>query len=295
MSSPCRALLVEAFTGAPLGGNGAAVVLLEQPAKASWMQQLAGSLKQSETAFLWRDEAGQWFLRWFTPSCEVALCGHATLASTLALARWNLLEAGQCIQLGSRSGALTVSLVENHPGAASIDLPSEPLQPLSPPAELAGLLGGELEGYWASELGYRVALVPSSLKLQQLANPSEHLPAADRQGLVVMQALSPSTAVMLLEQPCDYQLRFFAPGLGLPEDPVTGSAHALVAPWWAQRLGRRTVRGWQPSARSGGMLCEVLTPTAVRLTGTGHCLWDGTLDAGSAGQDRSGWQVCRLD
>lgn len=295
MSSPCRALLVEAFTGAPLGGNGAAVVLLEQPAEASWMQQLAGSLKQSETAFLWRDEAGQWLLRWFTPSCEVALCGHATLAATLALSGWNLLEAGQRVQFGSRSGALTVSLLENHSAAASIDLPSEPLQTLTPPGELAALLGGELEAYWASELGYRVALVPSTFQLQELENPSEHLRGPDRQGLVVMQALSPPSAVTLFEQPCDYQLRFFAPGLGLPEDPVTGSAHALVAPWWAQKLGRPTVRGWQASARSGGMLCEVLTPTAVRLTGTGHCLWDGTLDAGSAGHDRHGWQVCRLD
>ncbi len=290
-----RALLVEAFSSAPLGGNGAGVVLLEQPASASWMQQIAASLKQSETAFLWRNPTGQWLLRWFTPSCEVPLCGHATLAATLALARWCLLEPGQLMPFASRSGALTVGLVEAHPGAACLTLPSEPLQPMATPGTLAAALGCQPEGYWGSQLGYRVALVPAAFNLEQLDNPSEQLSGQDRQGLVVMQALSPQSDVIVLGERGDYQLRFFAPGLGLAEDPVTGSAHALVAPWWAQQLGRTRVIGWQPSPRSGGMLCEVLSPKAVRLTGTGHCLWDGTLDAGFCGDDPSGWEVCRLD
>ena len=88
------AVLVEAFTSEPLQGNGAAVVRLRQPAEAAWMQRLAGSFKQSETAFLYRDERDRWRLRWFTPTCEVELCGHATLAATLALAHWGELARG---------------------------------------------------------------------------------------------------------------------------------------------------------------------------------------------------------
>ena len=100
-----RAFLIEAFAAGPLQGNGAAVVKLTQAARSEWMQALAGSLQQSETAFLWRNPAGQWCLRWFTPTCEVPLCGHATLASTLALQRWGQLRAGEELVLASRSGA----------------------------------------------------------------------------------------------------------------------------------------------------------------------------------------------
>lgn len=293
MTTTCRALLVEAFSAGPLGGNGAAVVLLEQPASARWMQSLAASLKQSETAFLWQTSEGQWSLRWFTPSCEVALCGHATLASTLALSHWGLLAPGTSLAFASRSGPLAVGLCHERSGMASIELPSEPLQPLGCPESLAVLLGSEPLAYWGSELGYRVVLVNPGLDLPALPNPSDQLMGADRQGLVVMQAMATTSNQTLLGRRCDYQLRFFAPGLGLREDPVTGSAHALVAPWWSRQLGRSSVVGWQPSARSGGMLCEVLTPTSVRLTGTGHCLWDGTIDAGASGCDPSGWQVCK--
>ena len=94
------------------------------------------------------------------------------------------------------------------------------------------------------------------------------------------------------KQPCDYQLRFFAPGLGIDEDPVTGSAHALVAPWWMERLQRPVVRGWQASSRRGGMLCEAASPGFVRLSGTGHLLWDGQIHAPGCGHDAPGWRVC---
>ena len=133
-SLSCPALLVEAFTAMPCGGNGAAVVLLEQPLAASAMQALARSLNQSETAFLHR-HAGGWLLRWFTPTCEVPLCGHATLAATLALGHWGLLRPGETTTLLSRSGPLVVEL-QTRPGTASIVLPSSPLIPASPSEEL---------------------------------------------------------------------------------------------------------------------------------------------------------------
>ncbi|MFM7651520.1 MAG: PhzF family phenazine biosynthesis protein [Vulcanococcus sp.] len=292
--NPLRSVLIEAFATGPLQGNGAAVVLLEQPATAAWMQALATSFRQSETAFLWRRSEDDWCLRWFTPSCEVPLCGHATLAATLALGHWQALPAGVERCLASRSGALRVCLQGT--GAASLELPGGGLEPLPVPSDLSTGLGIPIERYWGSALGYRVAMVADSVDLAALPSPATLLRGQDRQGLVLMQGAPTSLAaqgITVLGQVPDYQLRFFAPGLGIEEDPVTGSAHALVAPWWMERLGRNAVRGWQCSARRGGMLCEQATAGQVRLSGTGHLLWDGLITAGPSGSDADGWQVCR--
>ena len=294
MGSLWPAVLVEAFAAAPLQGNGAAVVLLEQPASAAWMQAVAASLQQSETAFLHRNDAGVWRLRWFTPSCEVPLCGHATLAATVGLAHWGRLAPGQPLQLASRSGALAVALLEpplpSGACTASLVLPSSGMEPEPVPADLAQLIGAEVLAYWTSPLGYCVALIAEDVALAALPNPAAELRGPQRQGLVVMQSIA-AGLVPLLGGSCDYQLRFFAPGLGIPEDPVTGSAHALVAPWWMQRLGRPQVRGWQASARRGGMLCESAGSGLVRLTGVGQLLWDGRINASGAGFDPSGWDA----
>jgi predicted PhzF superfamily epimerase YddE/YHI9 len=287
----CPVLLVKAFAAAPLQGNGAAVVRLAGPADAAWMQAVAASLNQSETAFLWQQPGGAWAIRWFTPSCEVRLCGHATLAACLALGHWQLLDGEAELCLASRSGGLTVRRLEQPAGAASLVLPTGVLQPLTAPDGLASLVGGVIEGYWGSELGYRVALLPPSVPLADLEPLAPRLNGADRNGLVLMQAATEGTPRCLGEA-SDYQLRFFAPGLGIDEDPVTGSAHALVAPWWMQQLGRRRVVGWQCSPRRGGMHCELARAGYVRLTGTGHLLWDGQLNAGGSGHDWVGWQNC---
>jgi predicted PhzF superfamily epimerase YddE/YHI9 len=290
ISHPVPAVLVEAFAAGPMQGNGAAVVLLEQPASATWMQALAASFKQSETAFLLALADGTWALRWFTPSCEVPLCGHATLAATLALGHWGRLQAGQTLELRSRSGGLPVSLLAGEaPQAASLVLPSGPLRAAPTPSYLEPLLGCRLEGYWSSGLGYRVALLPDHWPLASLGPIAQALQADDRGGLVLMQAWSEGEQLRVLDQCPDYQLRFFAPDLGIEEDPVTGSAHALVAPWWMLRLNRPKVVGWQPSGRRGGMICESPAPGFVRLTGTGHLLWDGHLNAGGMELDPQGW------
>lgn len=286
------ALLVEAFAAGPLQGNGAAVLLLSHPAGSAWMQAMAASLNQSETAFLWRRPDGVWALRWFTPSCEVPLCGHATLAATLALAHWGWLPEEAPLHLASRSGPLAVQRQPAWPMAASLVLPSSGLEPQPIPAYLPDLVAAEVLAYWSSPLGYRVLLLPEDVDLAAMPCLSEHLQAADRAGLVVMQAIAGPLPLCLGQRP-DYQLRFFAPGLGIAEDPVTGSAHALVAPWWMERTGRRVVAGWQCSPRRGGMLCEHERPGHVRLTGTGHLLWDGLIHAGGSGHDRRGWEICR--
>ena len=286
------ALLIEAFSAEPLQGNGAAVVLLDTPASSGWMQGLANSLRQSETAFLWRHPDGAWMLRWFTPSCEVPLCGHATLAAALGLHHWGRLPRATPLQFWTRSGALEVAVSGAQIPQVSLTLPSSGLidEP-EPPAYLGPLLNTAPLRYWSSPLGYRVVLVPPDMPLEQLSLPAGALHGEDRNGLVVMQAATALTPP-LADQPCDYQLRFFAPGLGIDEDPVTGSAHALVAPWWMQQLQRPSVRGWQASHRRGGMLCEAVQPGFVRLSGTGHLLWDGQIHAPGCGTDSHGWQVC---
>ena len=157
MREPLQAALVEAFAEAPLGGNGAGVVLLQEPAEPVWMQAVAARLQQSETAFLWIGADGEWRLRWFTPSCEVPLCGHATLASLLALGHWNLLQPGESLELWTRSGPLTVSLDDRAERSGSVVLPCGEMQTAPAPDALQVLLSERLgsgpTSFWTSSLG----------------------------------------------------------------------------------------------------------------------------------------------
>ena len=289
------ALLVEAFADGPCRGNGAAVVRLDQPMGEQALQAIARSLNQSETAFLLRQHH-HWCLRWFTPSCEVPLCGHATLAALLALGHWQQLAPGDATPLHSRSGPLVVVL---NPGGTSgqLVLPSAGLLPADPSPPLIRLLHERLgvgpQAYWGSDLGYRVALLPAGAPLQAMEGLAGALQGADRAGLVLMQACGADPAgspAAVLGRAADYQLRFFAPGLGIDEDPVTGSAHALVAPYWLQRLGARSVVGWQCSPRPGGMVCEAASSGMIRLSGTGHLLWNGTLRVHADGSGSEAWK-----
>ncbi len=296
-----QAVLIEAFSEGHGGGNGAAVVLLDHPVPTAWMQRLAGSLRQSETAFLLRLQ-NRWLLRWFTPSCEVPLCGHATLASLLALAHWQQLQPGESLDLWTRSGPLTVSLDRVDPRRGSMVLPSGALQEAPVPAALQTLLnrrlGSGAEAFWTSTLGYAVALLAPDADFATLGGLAAELPEPLRPGLVLMQPLSEATPVspsrpgQLDGLPLDFQLRFFAPGLGIAEDPVTGSAHALVAPWWQQRLGRDWVAGWQCSDRPGGMVSRATSSGMIRLFGSGHLLWDGTLLTEPQASSAAGGSPC---
>jgi PhzF family phenazine biosynthesis protein len=280
MTALVPAVLVEAFSEHPCSGNGAAVVGLPGPASAAAMQALARSFNQSETAFLLPCEGG-WLLRWFTPSCEVPLCGHATLAALRALAHWQELPDHGSTTFHTRSGPLPVQWQHN---LARISLPTAPLQPEAMPAALLTLLAEHLAseplGFWRSGLGYSVVLLPPQAPLADA--PAQALAQAlgpsEGSGLVLMQALDPGNAgPQVAGQRADYQLRFLAPALGIAEDPVTGSAHALVAPYWMEQLGRRQVVGWQCSSRPGGMRCEATSSGMIRLIGSGTVLWSGSL------------------
>jgi predicted PhzF superfamily epimerase YddE/YHI9 len=275
------AVLVEAFAERPCQGNGAAVVLLRDPLPEPLLQALARSFNQSETAFL-LPSAGRWLLRWFTPHCEVPLCGHATLAALLALGHWGLVQPGEALALISRSGSLPVRLHPSRASAGSLELPSGGLEPIDPPGDLVAWLSKLALPpplrYWRSQLGYRVALLSAAAPLEHLRLLPADLPAAEREGLVLMQQLSGEKRPRVQGLPADYQLRFLAPGLGIPEDPVTGSAHALVAPYWQAAVQRDRVVGWQCSDRPGGMLCEAASSGMIRLCGSGHLLWNGSVN-----------------
>ncbi|MFM7514183.1 MAG: PhzF family phenazine biosynthesis protein, partial [Cyanobium sp.] len=227
----CPAVLVEAFSASACGGNGAAVVLLEQPLAAAAMQAIARSLNQSETAFLLR-RGTEWLLRWFTPTCEVPLCGHATLAALLALGHWGEVPEGGRTVFHTRSGPLAVRLLPSVPTVASraplgeLELPRIPLEPHDPPPDLRDWLQERphlvAEACWRSPLDYTVVLLPPDAPLATLEGVDP--PETCRNGLVLMQALPApdQTAPEVAGQRADYQLRFFAPGLGIDEDPVTG-------------------------------------------------------------------------
>ena len=300
MTAPLPAVLIKAFGETFPQGNGAAVVLLDQPADPGWMQGVAAILNQSETAFLlpWPDplRAGaRWALRWFTPSCEVPLCGHATLAAALALLHWGALAPGSATQLQTRSGPLQVAVHGDSAGTAALVLPPSPLLPSHLPQELGPLLGVEPLQSWQSGLGYWVALLPSSPGLADLNGPllARSLGPELSQGLVLMQEFAGAgSRPTVLGERADYQLRFFAPGLGIEEDPVTGSAHGLVGPWWCERLGRSRVVGWQASKQGGGMVCEPLSSGMIHLTGQGHLVWDGVLTIGCAEVAPGEWRLC---
>ena len=281
-----QVLLVEAFADGPCRGNGAAVVRLDAPLADRMLQGLATSLNQSETAFLWRHD-GHWILRWFTPTKEVPLCGHATLAACVALGHWGLLEPLEPIHLFTRSGPLAVQLHQTATGplsTAQIELPSEGLMAEACPGYLQTLLletlGGAPQGFWRSKLGYAVVLVEPSCQLDSMPCLASQLEGQEAQGLVVMQAVGADgkQGPKLLGREVDYQLRFFAPGLGIPEDPVTGSAHALVAPYWMQFCGRREVVGWQCSPRPGGMVCTRVEEDRIQLSGSAYRLLEGSIN-----------------
>ena len=293
-----EALLVEAFTAQPCSGNGAAVVLLQQAVSDAWMQQLARSLRQSETAFLLPHQ-DHWQLRWFTPSCEVALCGHATLASLLALDQWQRLGPDGATVFATRSGALQARLRAD--GLGEISLPTTPLLPDQAPEYLQALLhqhcNSVCHGFWRSALGYSVVLLDELAKLEECPSLAPWLQAQEATGLVVMQGCYPDgSAGAIGPKQAHYRLRFFAPGLGIDEDPVTGSAHALVAPYWMEQLALARVVGWQCSPSPGGMVCERGSSGMIRLAGAGVVLWNGRLNLGgeACAADAARWlEVCR--
>jgi PhzF family phenazine biosynthesis protein len=231
-------LQIDAFTDRPFAGNPAAVCLLPGPRDDAWMQRVGAEMNLSETAFLVR-EADGYRLRWFTPAVEVDLCGHATLASAHALWETGLLPAEEEARFHTRSGLLTVV----RRGAwMEMNFPAKPPAPAAAPAGLAEALGAAPRYVGRNQFDYLVE-VESEAALRALAPDFGRLAALPVRGVIVTARAA--TAGF------DFVSRFFAPAAGINEDPVTGSAHCCLGPYWRERLGRDELRAYQASARGG--------------------------------------------
>lgn len=236
--------LVDAFVDGPFTGNPAGVCIVDEEKSASWMQAVATEINQAETAFLSKRASGGWNLRWFTPSVEVNLCGHATLASAHAL--WQ--HAGEdtaVLEFHTRSGLLKASREGER---ILLDFPADPPTPLAQvPQALISFLGVPPQWYGAGKDDV-VAVLASADQVRNLKRNDALVASFTQRGLIVT---APG------DQPgLDMVSRFFAPNAGIPEDPVTGAAHCLLAVYWGQRLGKTRLEALQASKRTGRLTLE---------------------------------------
>lgn len=233
---------VDAFAEHRFGGNPAAVCLLDGPADERWMQALAAELGLSETAFTW-PEGPERRLRWFTPTTEVDLCGHATLATAHALREAGQAADGDVVAFATRGGALTARLDGD---TVELDLPADPPSPVPvPPGQGVGAPAVAA----ARGERYLVVEVASAAVLRALRPDPGAVALMDDVAVVVTAAGDRPGA--------DYELRMFAPRVGIDEDPVTGSAQCSLGPYWAERLGRTAMTAVQASPRGGRLRVTV--------------------------------------
>ncbi|MED7929330.1 PhzF family phenazine biosynthesis protein [Nonomuraea sp. LP-02] len=251
-----RLYTVDAFTSTAFQGNPAAVCLLDSPVTDGWMQRVAIEMNLSETAFLHGDS-----LRWFTPAVEVTLCGHATLATAHVL--YSTGTATGPIQFRTASGTLTVNRLPS--GGITMDFPAKEVTPVTLPTGLEKALGATPVRVGISQLDLLVEL-ESEETVRNLTPDITALGAVDARGVIVT-ARGTET---------DFVSRFFAPKVGVPEDPVTGSAHCALSPYWSARLGRASLVGAQLSKR-GGIVHVTYAGDRVHLAGNAVTVLSGTL------------------
>ena len=258
-----RITQIDAFTAKPFAGNPAAVCLLPEPRPAAWMQAVAQEMKVSETAFLVKQADG-YDLRWFTPAVEVDLCGHATLASAHLLWETNQLRSGEQARFHTRSGLLTAG---RRGPWIELDCPAKPEQPALAPPGLAEALGVTSTYVGKNEFDYLVE-VASEADVRALQPNFALLATLGVRGVIVTsRASSPSF---------DLVSRFFAPGSGIDEDPVTGSAHCFLGPFWSTRLHKEDFVAYQASPR-GGVVRVRLSGDRVILGGQAVTVLHGEL------------------
>ena len=254
---------VDAFTDRRFSGNPASVCVLPQTLPDELLQAVAAEMKHSETAFL-EPRGAEWGLRWFTPCVEVPLCGHATLASAHVLWQTGRLAPDARAVFQTASGQLTAAMEGDR---IALDFPMEAADPIPEPEGLAEGLGAEIVRVGRNRLDL-LAEVADEATVAGLAPNLARLATYPVRGVIVTARASTPGA--------DFVSRFFAPQSGVDEDPVTGSAHCALAPWWSERLGRTAMTGRQLSQR-GGTVGVRLTGARVHLLGTAMTVLKGTL------------------
>ncbi len=241
---------VDAFAERPFTGNPAGVCVLEDDRPDAWMQSVAQEMNLAETAFVRpaaRPAGAAFSLRWFTPKCEVELCGHATLAAAHVLWEQAILPAGRAAEFHTRSGPLRA---ERAGDLIELDFPSRSVSPAPSPA-------GMLEALVADGAPPRPLFtgVDGWLTFYELGSEDE-VRRLDPDFGRLARCGSGTALVTAPGRDYDFVSRFFAPGVGIDEDPVTGSSHCYLAPYWAAKLRRRSLVGWQASARGGAVHCR---------------------------------------
>jgi PhzF family phenazine biosynthesis protein len=265
----CPIFVVDAFTDRPFAGNPACVCVLQEDAPDSWLANVAREMNLSETAFL-RASGEVWNLRWFTPTVEVDLCGHATLGSAHALWEEGLADPGRPIRFATKSGQLAA---DRRGDAIELDFPAEP--PAASPAPPAlldalGLPASSVSYCGRNRLDFLLEL-RSERELRELAPDFAALAPPTRPGRgVIVTARSESPGP-------DFVSRYFAPAAGIDEDPVTGSAHCCLGPYWSGRLGKTALSGYQASARGGTVGVRVEGNGRVALLGQAVTVTRGEL------------------
>ena len=258
---------VDAFADRPFAGNPAAVCLLDQVREGAWCQSVAMEMNLSETAFV-EPRGDDYGLRWFTPAVEVDLCGHATLATAHVLWESGRLSRGAQARFHTRSGLLTADRQED--GWIVLDFPATPPEVAAAPEGLAQALGAVPRWTGRSRFDLVVELADPDA-VQSLSPDLARLAALPCRGIIVTAQGAPAGAAGV-----DFVSRFFGPASGVPEDPVTGSAHCALGPFWAARLGKNSLIARQLSRRGGEIRVSVVD-TRVRLAGQAVTVLHGQL------------------
>ncbi|MEU3840302.1 PhzF family phenazine biosynthesis protein [Streptomyces sp. NPDC028635] len=266
-----RIRIVDAFTDRPFAGNPAGVLLLDSFPADEWLQNVALEVNHAETAFAHRlpeDGEADWALRWFTPAAEVAMCGHATLATAHVLHTTGAHEGP--VRFATRSGVLIATPRED--GSITLDFPTAPLTRVEVPAGVAEALGAAPRAAFDTgpNVGDLLVELADEKTVHGLTPDHKALAAFSERGII---ATAPA------EDPArgyDFVSRCFFPNVGIDEDPVTGSAHTALAPFWSERLGRPDLTGLQASPRSGRVRTEVRGERTL-LSGRAVTVIDGDL------------------
>ena len=258
-----RIVQVDAFTSEPYRGNPAAVCVTPEPRPESWMRDVAREMNLAETAFLVPKPDGSFHLRWFTPAVEVKLCGHATLASAHVLWEDGHLHKNAQARFHTLSGLLTADLQPD--GSIEMDFPSTPIEPADAPPQLTLGLGLNPVFAGMTEFDYFLE-AESEAAVRALAPDFTQLKKMPVRGIIVTAR----------GENHDFVSRFFAPSSGIDEDPVTGSAHCALGPYWAPKLKKQTFRAFQASAR-GGEVGVRIEGDRIKLSGQAVTVMTGNL------------------